>query len=60
MSKSRVLITIIVGIAAFQWFKKRGDDGLGSDAVITNTPANMEAKLFQSSQPVLAYFWAPW
>lgn len=62
MSNGRLLVALLVGIVAFQWFggRKRESESIGSDAVVTITPNNMEAELFTSSAPVLAYFWAPW
>ncbi len=57
---------MFVGMAALIYYlvARDGDlnaSGIGGDGVgVTITSANFEEEVILSTQPVLAYFWAPW
>ena len=59
---SKESIGLFVGLAALIYFigpwSGTGLEEGGS--ALTITPSNFEAEVILSSQPVLAYFWAPW
>jgi thioredoxin-like negative regulator of GroEL len=49
-----------MAVLIYSLWPGRGDGAFGSGATMAITPANFEQEVLLSSDPVLAYFWAPW